>query len=242
MASSCAITTHGLPAGVARSSDVSSTYEHCRPARTVTTVPVHPLWNPFETPTDEEIAAARVTTPSAETVEVVAPDPAWPAWFEQVRDQITSALGDRALSVEHVGSTSVPGLWAKPVIDVDLTVADSGDEPAWLPDLERAGFELRVREPEWEEHRLLRGLGPATNVHVFSTGAREPRRHAMFRDWLRSHPDDLAAYAEVKRSVARRGFTDAMLYNNEKAWIVYDIYEKILAADPAHPHDPRPRE
>ena len=84
------------------------------------------------------------------------------------------ALGDRALSVRHVGSTSVPGLWAKPIIDVDLIVADSGDEAAYLPELEAAGFVLRVREPEWEEHRCLRGTDPASNLHVWSPGSEEP--------------------------------------------------------------------
>ena len=203
----------------------------------------HPLWNPFETPSQEDIDAARaalgVWVPAP--VEVVAPDPAWPQWYAAARDRVLGALGDRVLAIEHVGSTSVPGLWAKPTVDVDLTVADSAAEDAWLPDLEAAGFELRVREPDWEEHRLLRGLEPTTNLHVFSPGAREPRRHLMFRDWLRGHPDDRERYAELKREVAARGFTDAMLYNNAKAWFVYDLYEKVFAGDPGHEHDPHPR-
>ena len=158
-----------------------------------------------------------------------------------MRDQVVAALGDRVVDLQHVGSTAVPGLWAKPLVDVDLTVADPADEDAWLPDAEAAGFELRVREPEWEEHRVLRGSGPAANLHVFPPGAREPRRHAMFRDWLRAHDDDRERYGEVKREVAARGFVDAMLYNNAKAWLVYDLYEKIFAADPEHEHDPHPR-
>lgn len=201
----------------------------------------HPLWNPFETPTLDEIEAARVSTAPPESVEVVAPDPAWAQWYAAARDRIVAAPGERALAIEHVGSTSVPGLWAKPVIDINLTVADSGDESAWLPDLEAAGFELRVREPEWEEHRCLRGLNPRSNLHVFSPGAREPQRHRMFRDWLRGHPRDRDRYAAVKREVAGRGFSDVLLYNNEKAWVVYDLYEQILADDPEHEHDPQPR-
>lgn len=191
----------------------------------------------------DDIAAARVTIGAwaPEAVEVVAPDPAWPQSYAAVRDRLVEALGDRVVSVEHVGSTSVPGLWAKPIVDVDLTVADSGDEDAWLPDLEAAGFVLRVREPEWEQHRCLRGTEPSANVHVFSPGAREPQRHVLFRDWLRTHPDDRDAYAAVKREVAGRGFTDAMLYNNAKAWFVYDLYEKAFSADPAHEHVPQPR-
>jgi GrpB-like predicted nucleotidyltransferase (UPF0157 family) len=206
-------------------------------------VPTHPLWSPFEQPSDEEIRAARVGAAASApvTVEVVAPDPAWPAWYAAVRDRVVAALGDRVLSLEHVGSTAVPGLWAKPVIDVDLTVADPADEDAWLPELEAAGFVLRVREPDWEQHRMLRGGDPATNLHVFGPDAREPRRHVAFRDWLLSHPDDRERYTAVKRDVAGRRFTDAMQYNNAKAWVVYDIYEKVFAADPAHPHDPQPR-
>ena len=203
----------------------------------------HPLWNPFQTPSEEEINAERaklgVWTPSP--VEVVAPDPAWPQWYAAARDRVVAALGDRVLAIEHVGSTAVPGLWAKPMIDIDLTVADSADEDVWLPDLESAGFVLRVREPGWEEHRVLRGLVPTTNLHVFSPGAREPRRHRMFRDWLRAHPEDRDRYARVKREVAARGFTDSMLYNNAKAWFVYDVYEKVFAGDPDHEHDPHPR-
>lgn len=201
----------------------------------------HPLWNPYEVPDLDQIAAVRLAPQAPEVVEVVAPDPSWPAVFDGVRDRLARALGDRALSIEHVGSTAVPGLWAKPVIDVDLTVADSADEPSWLPDVEALGFELRVREPEWEEHRFLKSMAPEVNLHVWSRGAREPRRHRAFRDWLRAHDDDRARYADVKRSVAARGFDDAMLYNNEKAWVVYDIYERIFAADPAHEHEPHPR-
>jgi GrpB-like predicted nucleotidyltransferase (UPF0157 family) len=206
-------------------------------------VHAHPLWNPFETPSEEDINAARVRLGvwAPAPVEVVAFNPAWPQWYAVARDRILAALGERVLAIEHVGSTSVPGLWAKPKIDVDLPVADSADEDAWLPDLEAAGFVLRVREPDWEEHRCLRGLEPTTSLHVFSPGAREPQRHRMFRDWLRTRPEDRDRYAEVKREIAARGVTDTMLYNNEKAWFVYDLYEKVFAGDPEHAHDPHPR-
>ena len=206
-------------------------------------MPTHPLWNPYETPSIEEINAARagIGAWKPAPVLVVAPDAAWPEWYAEIRGRVVTALGDRALAIEHVGSTAVPGLWAKPVIDVDLAVADSSAEDDWLPDLEAAGFELRVREPEWEQHRVLRGRDPVANLHVFSEGAREPQRHRLFRDWLRSHPDDRDRYSEVKREVASRGFDDAMLYNNAKAWFVYDVYERAFAADPRHGHDPHPR-
>ncbi|HET9423139.1 MAG TPA: GrpB family protein [Nocardioides sp.] len=202
---------------------------------------LHPLWRPFETPTDEEVARARVAPVVPTPVEVVPPDPGWADDFRRVRAQVQDALGERVLSIEHVGSTSVPGLWAKPVIDVDVTVADSGDEAAYLPDLEAAGFVLTVREPEWQEHRCLRGSVPAANVHVWSPGAVEPQRHLAFRDWLLEHEDDRAAYGDLKARLAAQGFTDVMDYNNAKGGFIYDVYERILAADPAHRHTPQPR-
>ncbi len=201
----------------------------------------HPLWRPYEPPSREEIARARVVPVGPEPVEVVAPDPAWRSDFRRVEARIREALGDRALAVEHVGSTSVPGLWAKPLIDVDLTVADSADEAAYVPVMEAAGFVLRGREPEWEQHRMFRGTEPTSNVHVWSPGAIEPRRTATFRDWLRDHQDDRAAYAGLKRALAEQGFTDVMDYNTAKGGFIYDIYERIFAADPAHEHTAHPR-
>jgi GrpB-like predicted nucleotidyltransferase (UPF0157 family) len=203
---------------------------------------LHPLWQPYDPPTDEEIARARVVPRPPAPVVVVPPDPGWPADYRRVRSRILAALGQRVLAIDHVGSTSVPDLWAKPLIDVDLTVADSSDESAYLSDLEAAGFELRIREPEWEEHRCLGGQEPLTNLHVWSPGSIEPRRTAAFRDWLRDHEDDRRAYAELKRVLAEKGFTDVMHYNTAKGGLIYDIYERIFAADPAHPHTPQPRD
>jgi len=203
--------------------------------------PTHPLWQPYEPPTDEEIAQARVVPVAAARVQVVPPDPGWVDDYERVRARVLGALGARALSVEHVGSTAVPGLWAKPVIDVDVTVADSGDEASYLPNLEAAGFVLMVREPEWHQHRCLRGPAPVANVHVWSPGSVEPQRTAAFRDWLLEHEDDRVAYGELKARLADQGFTDVMDYNAAKGGLIYDIYERIFVADPAHPHTPRPR-
>jgi GrpB-like predicted nucleotidyltransferase (UPF0157 family) len=204
-------------------------------------VPTHPLWRPYETADLDEVAKVRVGAPPSRTITVVRYDATWPAAFDDVDRRVRAALGDRVLALDHVGSTAVPGLAAKPVIDVDLTVADSADEAAYLPDLEAAGFALRIREPDWEEHRVLTDAALATNLHVFSPGATEPQRHLLFRAWLRHHPEDRAAYGELKSELGTRGFTDGMDYNNHKAALVYDIYERIFAADPAHPHDPQSR-
>lgn len=94
--------------------------------------------------------------PDAERIEIVAGDARWPEHFQRLAGRIHEALGKLALDVEHVGSTSVPGLPAKPIIDIDLTVADSDDEAAWLPHLESVGFVLTIREPWWYKHRCLR--------------------------------------------------------------------------------------
>ena len=206
-------------------------------------MPTHPLWRRFELADLDEVAKARVGVGwwQPQPVEVVPYDPEWPARYDEVARLIRGALGDRVIALSHVGSTSVPGLAAKPFIDVDLTVADSSDEAMYLPTLEAVGFALRLREPDWEEHRLLRHQHPPTILHIFSPWAREPRRHLLFRDWLRSHAEGRELYEAHKLQLGLRGFTDAMDYNNHKAAVVYDLYEKAFADDPDHEHDPRPR-
>jgi GrpB-like predicted nucleotidyltransferase (UPF0157 family) len=204
-------------------------------------VATHPLWRPFELVDLDTVDQVVVGDVAPTRVVVVPYDEGWPARFEALDARIRTALGERVVALSHVGSTSVPGLHAKPVIDADLTVASSADEEAYLPDLEAAGFVLRVREPEWEEHRMLTTPERDVNLHVFSPSARELRRHLLFRDWLRQNAEDRDLYAATKLEVASRGYTRAMEYNNHKGAVVYDIYERAFAADPAHPHDPRPR-
>jgi GrpB-like predicted nucleotidyltransferase (UPF0157 family) len=166
-------------------------------------------------------------------IEVVEPDPAWPERFESLARLIHDALGGAALVVEHVGSTAVPGLPAKPVIDIDLTVADSADEAAWLPQLQAAGFELVIREPWWHQHRCLTFGDPRCNLHVFSPDCPETIRHVLFRDWLRGHPDDVIAYRNAKLGAAR--VTNAagqhvMDYNARKQPVIRAIYDRAFRA------------
>ena len=136
-----------------------------------------------------------IVAPTPYPIEVVEYDDRWPADFEIVAGRITDALGDAVLELHHVGSTSVPGLAAKPVIDVDLVVADPADEAAYVPALEAAGFVHTVREPWWHEHRLLKYAAPHTNLHVFGPGCPEVTRHRMIRQWLVDHPEELELYA-----------------------------------------------
>jgi GrpB-like predicted nucleotidyltransferase (UPF0157 family) len=165
--------------------------------------------------------------------ELVLADPAWPSRFAWLAAEITGALGDSALAVEHVGSTAVPDLPAKPVVDIDLTVADSREEPAYVPALEWRGFVLVVRKPWWYEHRLLHRSDPACNLHVFSPDCAETERHRIFRDWLRAHPEDRSAYAAAKTSAAQRtratgGHT--MDYNAGKEPALREIYDRAFRA------------
>ena len=168
-------------------------------------------------------------------IEVVEADPRWPADFERLARRIRRALGDAVLDLEHVGSTSVPGLPAKPIIDIDLTVADSSDEAAWLPQLEHAGFELRVREPWWHEHRCLalHTESPGCNLHVFSPDCPEVIRNRIFRDWLREHPEDLALYRDAKLGAAaasNQAGEHVMEYNARKEPVIRAIYDRAFRA------------
>jgi GrpB-like predicted nucleotidyltransferase (UPF0157 family) len=151
-------------------------------------------------------------------------DQTWPQRFDREQGSIEGALGRRALSVEHIGSTSVPGLVAKPIIDICLVVEDSSDEPAYVPDLEAAGYELRVREPDWHEHRMLRTAARDVHVHVFTVGSPEIDRHLAFRDWLRTNKGDRELYASTKRELAERDWPTMQHYAEAKT----DVVEAIL--------------
>jgi GrpB-like predicted nucleotidyltransferase (UPF0157 family) len=155
---------------------------------------------------EEELRAALVgdALPSSGPVVLADYDPEWRRLFEREADRIRDALGARALQIEHAGSTAVPGLAAKPIIDIVLVVADSSDEAAYVPALESAGYLLRVREPDWFQHRLLKGPDANVNVHVFSPGCAEIERMLLFRDWLRSNAADRELYERAKRELARQ--------------------------------------
>lgn len=166
-------------------------------------------------------------------IEIVEPDPSWPASYETVAEVVRSALGARVLHLEHVGSTSVPGLPAKPIIDLDLTVADSADEAAWLPHLLAAGFLHTVREPWWQEHRCLRLPEPRANLHVWGPTAVEPWKHRIFRDHLRRDDADRALYASAKREAAAAANAQGetvMQYNDRKQAVIREIYARAFAA------------
>jgi GrpB-like predicted nucleotidyltransferase (UPF0157 family) len=156
-------------------------------------------------------------------IPLVAYDPAWPASFAREAARIRGALGDCALLVEHVGSTSVAGLDAKPIVDILLVVADSSDEVSYVPALEAAGYVLRVREPEWHEHRLFKGPTIALNLHVFGVGSSEIERMLLFRDWLRENPADRELYLQTKRNLARQHWQYVQNYADAKSAVIESI-------------------
>jgi GrpB-like predicted nucleotidyltransferase (UPF0157 family) len=132
-----------------------------------------------------------------------------------------------------VGSTSVPGLPAKPVIDIDLTVADPGREQDYVPALERTGFRLVIREPWWRGHRLLRADEPPCNLHVFGFDSPELVKHRIFRDWLRGNPDERDRYAAAKRQAAAEANArgeHVMQYNARKQQVIREIYHRAFVA------------
>ena len=154
-------------------------------------------------------------------------DPEWPAAFEQLRRRIVEALGEQAIEVHHAGSTSVPGLAAKPIVDVVLVITDPRDESTYVPQLEGAGFVLRVREPEWFEHRLLEGRAPRSNLHVFGPSCGEVTRMLAFRDRLRSHDEDRALYERTKRDLATMRWDRVQDYADAKT----DVSAAIMSPD-----------
>jgi GrpB-like predicted nucleotidyltransferase (UPF0157 family) len=174
---------------------------------------------------EEELLAASVGRPPRTYQEIVLAeyDPAWQQWFERAEQQIRGALGDAALQIDHVGSTSVPGLAAKPLIDINLVVADSTDEAAYVPQLEAAGYELRIREPDWFEHRLLRAQDPPVNLHVFPPNCDEVERMRVFRDHLRANEADRELYARTKRELAAKEWKYVQNYADAKSAIVQEI-------------------
>lgn len=166
-------------------------------------------------------------------IEVTDPDPAWPLHYEGIACRIREVLGWRVLQLEHVGSTSVPGLAAKPIIDIDLTVADPDREHRYVPALARIGFRLEIREPWWYGHRMLAADQPRCNLHVFGFDSPELVRHRLFRDWLKASGDERNRYATAKRQAASASNAvgeHVVQYNARKQQVTREIYHRAFIA------------
>ena len=156
-------------------------------------------------------------------VEIAEYDPEWPRLYEREEERIRALLGDRVVRVEHAGSTSVPGLPAKPLIDIVLEVADSADEPSYVPALESGGYRLVIREPEWFEHRVFKGPDTNVNLHTFTAGCMEVDTMLRFRDHLRSSEADRELYARTKRELAAYPWKYVQQYADAKTAVVQEI-------------------
>lgn len=185
--------------------------------------------------TDAEIAAAHVgaVTPYATSILIVDSDPRWPELFDREAARIHAALGHRVLLLEHVGSTAVPGLAAKPIIDILLEVLDSADEPKYVADLESAGYVLNIREPGWHEHRMFQGPDTDIHLHVFSSGCSVIARTLLFRDWLRRDASDRKLYEDTKRELARHNWKYMQNYADAKTAVIDSILVRAGAGPDA---------
>ena len=206
--------------------------------KTVNGVPVEAILKPYEYD-PEHVQRIPGRTVRATQIAIVEPDPQWPEYFELFKSRILAEFesapdegdGNRVtvLAINHVGSTSVPDLPAKNVIDIDLVLSsnDLSSEPFYVPRLEAAGFEFRLREPAWHEHRYFFGSEPMScSLHVWGPRCPEVERHRIFRDWLRAHEDDKELYARIKKecaAVSKEKGEVLIEYNLRKEWVVKEI-------------------
>jgi GrpB-like predicted nucleotidyltransferase (UPF0157 family) len=184
--------------------------------------------------TDEDLARVTVgdVQPLDGTVTLVEHDPAWPGRYAALARGIRRALGDAVVLVEHVGSTSVPGLVSKPIIDIVLAVPDSANEGAYVAALEAEGYALRIREPDWYEHRMLEGDDTNVNLHVFSAGCPEIDRMLLFRDRLRAERAERDRYTAVKRRLAAQRWRHLQNYADAKTVVVQEILTRARGRTP----------
>lgn len=181
--------------------------------------------------TDEQIRTYTIGEPEPLSGRILIVDynPQWPEMFKREADRIRTALGDRALRIEHTGSTAVPGVVAKPIIDVLLVVSDSGVEDEYVPALEAVGYVLRIRETNWFEHRMFKGPDTDMNLHVFSLGCPEIDRMLVFRDWLRNNAADRDLYVRTKLALAQNEWKYVQNYADAKTGIIQEIMVRASA-------------
>lgn len=163
------------------------------------------------------------------------PDAAWPVAFEQESHRIRGALGDAALRIDHVGSTSVPGLAAKPIVDIQVSLATLEPRDRYVPALERLGYRHVLDPIRPDREYFSRDVDGERRfqIHVCVAGSEWEVRHLAFRDWLREHPDDAAAYEELKRRLADAHPRDIMAYVDGKTDFVSTTTARALAGHEA---------
>jgi len=172
---------------------------------------------------DDYLHTVLIGGPEQRPIVIAEWTPAWAARYERERKAIQEALGGLSHRVEHVGSTSVPGLAAKPIVDVMVSVPDPDDEASFRPALERCGYELRVRE---QAHRMFRTTRRDVQIHIWAAGSHDERRHLLFRDWLRLYEPDRALYERTKRDLATREWPDTNHYAEAKTPVITEIMDR----------------
>lgn len=201
----------------------------------------HPLWRSYSSRANADRQSQRVSRRQVPPGPLQDHDDQWKREYAEIRQLIQKAIPDLAVTLDHVGSTAVPGLIAKPVIDIDLTVPHIDDEDAYLPQLEAVGFRLIFRDDiAGDSHRQLTFAIPNSNLHVWGPGAVEPQRHLLFTQWLRANPAARKLYATAKVEAATANGPHR--YNDTKSAVIYDIYEQLFLADRSHEHEPQHRQ
>ena len=152
-------------------------------------------------------------------------DDKWPVLFEREKNRISKILKERALTIEHIGSTSVPGLTAKPIIDILLVVEDAGKEELYVNDLCEHGYILRIKEPDFENHHMFKGPDTDINLHVFSKDSKEIEKYLLFRNYLRCHADARQLYENTKKELAKKTWKYVQNYADDKS----EVVQKILS-------------
>jgi GrpB-like predicted nucleotidyltransferase (UPF0157 family) len=175
------------------------------------------MWPGFE-----KVAPSMGTGP----VRLVEYDPSWPARYTTWRARLEGPLAGIATRIAHIGSTAVPGLTAKPIVDVMVSVADVEREDAYAPACEAAGVVLYSRD---DEHRFFVDADlprHEVQVHVCAAGGSFERDHLLFRDYLRAHDAARDAYAAMKKEVATRWREDRMGYTYSKSDLILELLDE----------------
>jgi GrpB-like predicted nucleotidyltransferase (UPF0157 family) len=167
-------------------------------------------------------------------------DDSWPEQYEAEKERILSELGARLTAIEHIGSTAVPGLAAKPVIDIMPGVPTLADAEQCIEGMRRLGYERGVDDPVPGRVYFRKGFPDRKlQVHIAENGGDFWRRHLAFRDYLRGHPDDAADYAALKRRLAALHPRDVVAYTDAKSDFILGIEEKAAAATSPSSHAPK---
>jgi GrpB-like predicted nucleotidyltransferase (UPF0157 family) len=172
---------------------------------------------------DAELDTILIGGHEQRSIVIVDYDDVWPLKAASKAQEIQDSLGPIALSVEHIGSTSVPGLAAKPIIDLVLVVADIEDEGSYIVPLKAVGWQVRVREPR---HRMLRTAELDFHLHVLPIAATEHVDYLDLRDWLRVSAADRELYESTKRTLATNKWSDMNHYADAKGPVIQQILHR----------------